>query len=127
MSMAELITRSSAQQIATRGRQLPRVLGFFGRRTVPGWRVPERALFRRRSRLRPSGRLTPAPGVGAWLALVRPIRGRAHGDAGMSTAEYAIGTVAACAFAALLYKVITSTQVLDLLTGVVSRALHVPF
>ena len=31
------------------------------------------------------------------------------------------------AFAALLYKVITSTQVLDLLTGVVSRALHVPF
>jgi len=48
-------------------------------------------------------------------------------DAGMTTAEYAVGTVAACAFAALLYKVITSTQVLDLLTGVVSRALHVPF
>jgi uncharacterized protein DUF4244 len=47
--------------------------------------------------------------------------------AGMSTAEYAIGTVAACAFAALLYKVVTSTQILDLLTGVVSRALHVPF
>lgn len=48
-------------------------------------------------------------------------------DAGMTTAEYAVGTVAACAFAALLYKVITSTQVLDLLAGVVSRALHVPF
>ena len=48
-------------------------------------------------------------------------------DAGMTTAEYAIGTVAACAFAALLYKVITSAQVLGLLTGVVSRALHVPF
>jgi uncharacterized protein DUF4244 len=47
--------------------------------------------------------------------------------AGMSTAEYAIGTVAACALAALLYKVVTSTQILDLLTGVVSRALHVPF
>jgi hypothetical protein len=48
-------------------------------------------------------------------------------DAGMSTAEYAIGTVAACAFAAVLYKVITSTEVLSLLSGVVTRALHVPF
>lgn len=48
-------------------------------------------------------------------------------DAGMSTAEYAIGTVAACAFAALLYKVVTSTQVLSLLMGVITRALHVPF
>jgi hypothetical protein len=51
----------------------------------------------------------------------------ARGDAGMSTAEYAIGTVAACAFAAVLYKVVTSGEVLGLLTGVVSRALHVPF
>jgi hypothetical protein len=48
-------------------------------------------------------------------------------DDGMSTAEYAIGTIAACAFAALLYKVVTSAQILDLLTGLVSRALHVPF
>ena len=47
--------------------------------------------------------------------------------AGMSTAEYAIGTLAACAFAALLYKVVTSPQILDLLTGLVSRALHAPF
>jgi Protein of unknown function (DUF4244) len=45
----------------------------------------------------------------------------------MSTAEYAIGTIAACAFAALLYKVVTSQQILDLLTGLVSRALQVPF
>lgn len=51
----------------------------------------------------------------------------ARNDAGMSTAEYAIGTIAACAFAALLYKVITSTQILDLLTGLVARALKVPF
>jgi len=48
-------------------------------------------------------------------------------DGGMSTAEYAIGTIAACAFAALLYKVITSAQIMNLLTGVVSRALQVPF
>ncbi|MGH8890559.1 MAG: DUF4244 domain-containing protein [Acidothermaceae bacterium] len=65
-------------------------------------------------------------------ALARRIRCRfvaAHlqCDAGMSTAEYAIGTIAACAFAALLYKVITSAQILNLLSGVVSRALQVPF
>lgn len=61
-----------------------------------------------------------------FTRFVRRVRSLAD-DAGMSTAEYAIGTVAACAFAAVLYKVITSTQVLDLLSGVVTRALHVPF
>jgi hypothetical protein len=30
------------------------------------------------------------------------------GEAGMSTVEYAIGTIAAAAFAAVLYKVVTS-------------------
>jgi len=61
----------------------------------------------------------------AWCRVVsRPVM---SGDAGMSTAEYAIGTVAACAFAAVLYKVVTSTEVLSLLSGVVTRALHVPF
>lgn len=53
--------------------------------------------------------------------------GGAPGAVGMSTAEYAVGTIAACAFAALLYKVVTSTQVFDLLTGLVTRALNVPF
>jgi hypothetical protein len=48
-------------------------------------------------------------------------------DSGMSTAEYAVGTVAACGFAALLYKVVTSTQVFDLLVDVVKRALQLPF
>ena len=52
---------------------------------------------------------------------------RAQREAGMSTAEYAVGTIAACAFAALLYKVVTSSQILDLLSGLVSRALQVPF
>nr|WP_246213836.1 DUF4244 domain-containing protein [Kitasatospora viridis] len=45
-------------------------------------------------------------------------------DAGMSTAEYAIGTVAACAFAAVLYKVITSGSVTGALTELLDRALH---
>jgi hypothetical protein len=73
-------------------------------------------------------RIRQLPRVLAFLGRrTAPRRWLAGGDAGMSTAEYAIGTVAACAFAALLYKVVTSTQILDLLTGVVSRALHVPF
>ncbi|RKS75357.1 uncharacterized protein DUF4244 [Motilibacter peucedani] len=48
---------------------------------------------------------------------------RLRGDAGMTTAEYAVGTVAACAFAGLLLKVVTSATVSGLLTGVVERAL----
>lgn len=52
---------------------------------------------------------------------------RLRGDCGMSTAEYAIGTVAACGFAAVLYKVVTSTQVFDMLTGLVARALQTAF
>jgi hypothetical protein len=73
------------------------------------------------------GRVIPTRVRSATAARVRTARESAMSTAGMSTAEYAIGTVAACAFAALLYKVVTSTQILDLLTGVVSRALHVPF
>jgi hypothetical protein len=45
-------------------------------------------------------------------------------DRGMSTAEYAVGTVAACGFAGLLYKVLTSDAVLHLLTDIINRALH---
>jgi Protein of unknown function (DUF4244) len=47
-------------------------------------------------------------------------------DDGMSTAEYAVGTVAACGFAGLLLKLLTSPQVLDLLTGIVTKALNLP-
>jgi len=48
-------------------------------------------------------------------------------EAGMSTAEYAVGTVAACGFAALLYKILTSDSVLHLVTDIISRALHLGF
>ena len=71
-------------------------------------------------------RFVHTAGRTARRSVVRVVS-RLRADEGMSTAEYAIGTVAACAFAAVLYKVITSTQVLDLLSGVVTRALHVPF
>jgi Protein of unknown function (DUF4244) len=45
-------------------------------------------------------------------------------DAGMSTAEYAIGTVAAAAFASLLYSVITGGSVTGALTSLIQRALE---
>ncbi len=48
-------------------------------------------------------------------------------DAGMTTSEYAVGTIAACAFAAVLYKVITSDMVASALESVVGKALDVPF
>ncbi|MGH3321879.1 MAG: DUF4244 domain-containing protein [Streptosporangiaceae bacterium] len=51
----------------------------------------------------------------------------ARGDRGMTTAEYAVGTVAACGFAALLLKILTSDRVRQLLGGIVERALHLPF
>ena len=44
-------------------------------------------------------------------------------DDGMSTAEYAIGTVAAAAFGAVLYTVVTGDSVVTALTGLVQRAL----
>jgi hypothetical protein len=49
---------------------------------------------------------------------------RRNGDAGMTTAEYAIGTVAACGFGTLLYKVLTSGTVMHLIEDLISRALH---
>jgi hypothetical protein len=45
-------------------------------------------------------------------------------DDGMTTAEYAVGTVAACAFGGLLYKILTSGWAEGLLHGIISRALH---
>jgi Protein of unknown function (DUF4244) len=48
-------------------------------------------------------------------------------DAGMTTAEYAVGTVAACAFAAVLYKVVTGRAVSSALSDLVEKALHAAF
>ncbi|SOC56296.1 DUF4244 domain-containing protein [Ornithinimicrobium cerasi] len=50
---------------------------------------------------------------------------RSGRDAGMSTAEYAVGTIAACAFAALLLMVIRSGAVEGLVTTVITTALSV--
>src|SRR5262245_49809722 len=55
-------------------------------------------------------------GVRSWLP---------SGDAGMSTAEYAVGTVAAVAFAVVLYKVVNSSAVMSALSKIIKDALSV--
>lgn len=50
-----------------------------------------------------------------------------RGDDGMSTVEYAIGTVAAAAFAAVLYAVVTGDSIVGALTTLVQRALTATF
>ncbi|GLW70104.1 hypothetical protein Kpho02_24030 [Kitasatospora phosalacinea] len=72
---------------------------------------------------RPTAVLLAARRLGVRLRH-RYRRAAGQPDAGMSTAEYAIGTVAACAFAAALYKVVTSSAVSGALTEMLGRALH---
>jgi hypothetical protein len=42
----------------------------------------------------------------------------------MTTAEYAVGTIAACAFAVVLYKVVSSGTVMHALSAVIRSALQ---
>jgi len=44
-------------------------------------------------------------------------------EEGMSTVEYAIGTIAAAAFGAILYSVVTGHSVVAALTNIIGRAL----
>ena len=59
--------------------------------------------------------------------MVRWIRARTTvvvtDETGMSTVEYAIGTIAAAAFGAILYTVVTGDSVVGALTGIIGRAL----
>jgi hypothetical protein len=48
-------------------------------------------------------------------------------DGGMTTAEYAVGTLAACGLAAVLYKVVTSGAVSGELQQLIERALDAKF
>ena len=45
-------------------------------------------------------------------------------EAGMSTVEYAIGTIAAAAFGAILYTVVTGDSIVTALTNIINRALN---
>jgi hypothetical protein len=73
------------------------------------------------SRSTPSTRLLPARFAGRLAAVT------ADTDAGMATAEYAVATVAACGFGGILFKVITSPEVLGLLRDVISAAFKLSF
>jgi hypothetical protein len=64
---------------------------------------------------------TPRPSPRSWRARWRRLV--VAGEAGMSTAEYAVGTVAACAFAAVLYRVVTGGSIVTALGDLVERAL----
>jgi hypothetical protein len=48
---------------------------------------------------------------------------RFRAEAGMTTAEYAVGTLAACAFAAVLLAVVRSGAVKSALASVIATAL----
>jgi large-conductance mechanosensitive channel len=45
-------------------------------------------------------------------------------ESGMSTVEYAIGTIAAAAFGAILYSVVTGDSIVSALTNIIGRALN---
>jgi hypothetical protein len=61
-----------------------------------------------------------------WGAGLRGMAARGRrlpADAGMNTAEYAVGTLAAVAFAGILLKVLTSGAVQGALSGLIIGAL----
>jgi len=86
-------------------------------------RSREAVAFAPRPVARCVGRRRPGPATARalrrWL--------RRMPDDGMSTAEYAIGTVAAAAFAAILYTVLTGDSIVSALTSLVQRALTASF
>ena len=59
--------------------------------------------------------------------IVRDLKARltvlAVDETGMSTVEYAIGTIAAAAFGAILYSVVTGDSIVGALTNIINRAL----
>lgn len=58
------------------------------------------------------------------MAVLRArVFGLAVDEDGMSTVEYAIGTIAAAAFGAILYTVVTGDSIVGALTNIISRAL----
>ena len=73
---------------------------------------------------------SPVAGNGAGRGRLAQLRHRVAAggrEAGMTTAEYAVGTVAACGFGGVLYKVITDDSVIGLIGKLFARALKVSF
>lgn len=68
-----------------------------------------------------------AAGVGVPGSTTGGSGGRETSDEGMTTAEYAVGTVAACGFGTVLYRILTSDPVANLLSGLIEKALSLVF
>ncbi|WP_327088200.1 DUF4244 domain-containing protein [Nonomuraea sp. NBC_01738] len=66
----------------------------------------------------------PATRRSQWWAATRSRYTANRADKGMSTAEYAVGTIAACAFAALLFKVVSSPEIQEALSNLIDQALN---
>ncbi|KAF0964127.1 MULTISPECIES: DUF4244 domain-containing protein [unclassified Rhodococcus (in: high G+C Gram-positive bacteria)] len=62
--------------------------------------------------------------VAAVRALTAHLMLLATDEDGMSTAEYAIGTIAAAAFGAVLYSVVTGDSIVTALTNIIDKALN---
>ena len=74
---------------------------------------------------KPAGRLTERPADRPARQLTRLRMPQLSGDAGMTTAEYAVGIMAACTFALVLLGVVKSDAVRSALAGIVQSALGI--
>jgi len=52
----------------------------------------------------------------------RDVSGVRDGEEGMATAEYAVGVIAACGFAGLLVKLLSSDDVMSILVSLIQKA-----
>lgn len=68
--------------------------------------------------------VSAAPIARARAALARRFSAVTRPDAGMSTVEYAVGTIAAAAFGAVLYTVVSGDSIPDALSGIIEQALN---
>jgi Flp pilus assembly pilin Flp len=62
--------------------------------------------------------------INRFRALSARLARLAADESGMSTVEYAIGTIAAAAFGAILYAVVTGDSIVSALTNIIGRALN---
>jgi len=70
-----------------------------------------------------TGSRIPAAARRVRLALTRRWAA-VGGEAGMSTVEYAVGTIAAAAFGAVLYTVVSGDSIPAALGGIIEQALN---
>ncbi|OBK46957.1 DUF4244 domain-containing protein [Mycobacterium sp. 1081908.1] len=62
--------------------------------------------------------------INRFRSLLARVAVLATDESGMSTVEYAIGTIAAAAFGAILYTVVTGDSIVSALTNIIGRALN---